>query len=138
MIARRKKQSGTILIAVLACMTVAMLILLGAVESSLRHRRQLRTELQVEQTRWLLDAGVSKAINELKADKEYQGETIRFDASVSALRNASVEIAIEPKQDSSHVKIVATIGKASGSSPFTMREREFVFEHSSTAESQNE
>ena len=87
----RAEKRGTVLLVVLVCMVVATSIVLGAVQSSLRHRRQLHQEIQLEQTRWLLDAGISRAISQLDRDPEYDGETIK-DISIAGKYNCVVEV----------------------------------------------
>ncbi len=57
-----RQRNGTIVIAVLVCLAIATTILFGAIEVSLRQRRQVRSETQMEQTYWLLDAGIGAAI----------------------------------------------------------------------------
>ena len=53
---------GAILILVLACCAVAVSLVMIAMQSSLQQRRHLRSELQLEQTRWVLDAAIRKSI----------------------------------------------------------------------------
>jgi type II secretory pathway component PulK len=79
---RFKKRRGIALIAVLACSAVAVSLVLLSVEVSLRQRRQLRNELQLEQTRWVLDAAIRKSIaNDAQqtADSEVKPKLERFD-----------------------------------------------------------
>ena len=65
MMAKRlvKQKTGTVLVAALACMAIASMIVLAAIQTSLQQRRQLHRLAQMEQTRWLLDAGISHAVN---------------------------------------------------------------------------
>ena len=59
---RTKNRSGVITIAMLVCFGVVALILLAVVKHSLSERRQLKRELQMQQTQNLADAGVAMAI----------------------------------------------------------------------------
>ncbi len=72
------QRSGSALVVVLVALAVCTSILLTLTSSSLRSRRQLRTELQVEQTHWLLDAGIRRAYQQLGSDAAYEGESFRI------------------------------------------------------------
>jgi len=86
------KRSGTVAIMVLVCLVVTTTIVLGAVTSSLRQRRQLQREIQLEQTRLLLDAGIAKAIAEFENDPAYAGETFDKIDEIGNYKNAFLEI----------------------------------------------
>ena len=90
----RSTRSGAILLCVLACLGVATAIVMVSIQSSLRTRRQIRQELQLEQTRSLLDAGVAYAKSRLSADPEYEGESWQVDPGFGPYAEATVEIAI--------------------------------------------
>lgn len=86
------KRSGTVAFVVLVCLVVTTTIVLGAVSSSLRQRRQLQQEIQLEQTRLLLDAGIAKAISEFENDPAYAGETLDKIDAIGNYKNAFLEI----------------------------------------------
>ncbi len=67
-----RQRVGTILIVVLVCLVVVTSILFGAITVSIRHRQQLRNELQLEQTYWLLDAGIGLAIDKFKQSPNFE------------------------------------------------------------------
>ena len=85
-------RSGTVAIVVLVCLVVTSSIMLGAVASSLRQRRQLQQEIQLEQTRLLLDAGIAKAICEFAKDAGYTGETLVEIDEIGNYKNVFLEI----------------------------------------------
>lgn len=119
---------GSILIAVLACTAIATTILLGAVQSSLRHRQQLRQDLQLEQTRWLLDAGVGHAIASLNSQPAYDGETIRVDPAFEQYPNANVQISVIRKNQPANlvrVRVTAQLSRSGELAPSTRRSMEF-------------
>lgn len=70
---RPSQRRGTILIVVLACCAVAVALIMISLQVSLQQRRQLRTELQLEQTRWVLDAAIRKSIAD-PPDEASEGE----------------------------------------------------------------
>ena len=125
---KSKRSEGTVLIVVLVCLAVATGILLGAVQSSLRQRLQTRQELQMEQTRWLLDAGVSHAITELQRSDEYEGESIKLEAHIGKYKNAELEISVrqEDSEEAIHVRVVAHLGGPHEKSPRMQRSKEFT------------
>ena len=92
--ANRSERNGSVLIAALVCMTVALVILLATMRSSNRQRMQLRHELQMEQVRWLLDGGVSRALVEFKKSKKYTGETILVGPVLDEKSKATIEIIV--------------------------------------------
>lgn len=102
----RIERSGTVLLVVLVCMVVTTSIVLGAVQSSLRHRRQLRQDIQMEQTRWLLDAGIGRAISQLERDADYDGETIN-DILLAEKYKCVVEIQQLDSTDQQKFRVVA-------------------------------
>jgi len=79
---------------------------------SLSHRRQIRQELQMEQTRWLVDAGVRTALSEIAADEDYSGDQF----SVSPLlkyEKANIEIKVisDDKEPSAQIVVSASVNR---------------------------
>ncbi len=85
---------GAVLVCVLVCMGIATTIGLVAVRSSLQVRRQLRQELQLEQTRWLLDAGIARGLQQLNRRPDYQGETWEVSPALPTDMHATIEIKV--------------------------------------------
>lgn len=116
------RRGGAILICVLVCMGIVSTITLLAVRTSLQVRRQMRQEVQLEQTRWLLDAGLARGLQRLRDRPDYQGETWNVAPALSTYAEATVQIAIltdEPDQASAstterRLQVTATIGAADG------------------------
>ncbi len=111
--ARTKQRSGTILICVMTCMLVATTTVAFAVRGALRQRRELRSELQLRQTEWLLDAGVKLAVRRLTESRDYQGETWQPQRLDDQFHAAQVEIKIAAQTDSDRhlVTVTAAIGE---------------------------
>ena len=115
MILERKNtgsRSATVLVAVLVCLGVATTILLAAVQVSLGHRRQIRQELQMEQTKWLVDAGVRKALAEVEADEDYSGDIFSV-VPLLKYDNAKLEIQVTLDEDESSalIKVSALVNR---------------------------
>lgn len=85
---------GTILILVLVCMGVATSIVLATVQSSVRQRRQMRQELKMEQTQWLLEAGIRRGISRWDDEVAYEGETWAVTPALAKYPNATVKIEV--------------------------------------------
>ena len=68
--------------------------MLGAMTASLRARRQVNREAQMEQTRWLAEAAFARGLRKLRSQTDYQGE--RWDAGDAfpafAVAEASIEV----------------------------------------------
>lgn len=126
---RFRTRRGAVLIVVLVCMGVAMTIVLGVVQISLRQRRQLRQDLQMEQTKWLMDAGIGQAIARLKAQPDYDGETMSVAPAIKKYANATIEISvnrIDQPTDQVRVRITAQLGEPSEQIALTRRSQEVV------------
>jgi hypothetical protein len=85
---------GSILVCVLVCLGIASAIVIVSVRSSLQARRQMRQELQLEQTRWLLEAGLVHAVTQLRNQPTYQGETWQVSPPLPAYPHATVDISV--------------------------------------------
>lgn len=57
---KRSSRSGAVLIAVLACMMITIVLVGGAMKSTMAARRQCKSELQMQQAELLLQAGVDR------------------------------------------------------------------------------
>ena len=117
---------GAVLIAVLVCLAIVMMLMLGAVQISVRQQRQVRQHLQLEQTRWLLDAGISRAISQLQSQPEYRGETLSVTSGRMKELPATVEIAITAteKVDQFRLRVTARTDRVEETNPSMQRSLE--------------
>ena len=90
----RSRRLGSLLVCVLVCLGIATSIMLTAIHSSLRARRQIVRELQMEQTRWLIDAGLQRAVKMVASDPNYMGETWNVVPTIDSHADATIEIKI--------------------------------------------
>ena len=104
-----RRRDAAILIVVLVCLGIASSMTVTAMQSSLRARREMSRQWQLEQTRWLLDAGIRQAMNSAtKTDQEpdndsapdaaVAGET--WDVTDSVSRCSAATITITPVESS--------------------------------------
>lgn len=129
---QKTRRRGTVLIAVLVCMGFATVVLLGAVQTSLHQRRHMRQEMQMEQTRWLLDAGLSMGVARLIEKPEYVGETLALTPELGKYTNAEVEITVirDDESDSQfRLLVTAQLGSMDESYPVMKRSKEIVVEN---------
>ncbi len=125
----RPRRRGTVLVAVLVCMGFATVVLLGVVQNSLAQRRQVRRNLQMEQTQWLLDAGLNMGIARIREKPDYDGETLALRPVLEKYSNGSIEITVirnEAAEQEIRLRVTAQLGNANESYPDIKRSREIV------------
>ena len=105
---RTNKRRGSVLILVLACCAVAVSLIMISLQVSLQQRRQLRSELQLEQTRWVLDAAIRKTI----ADPPEAAEEIELKPKLEKFDK--VLFGVTPNQDKDQVAVKARIENYGG------------------------
>ena len=105
-------RQASILVCVLACMVVAMALVVSTTRSALQARREVRTLRQLRQVEFVLEAGIQRAARQLSNHAEYRGETWNLSPTATAgLDSAQVEIEVSsingarPRQ----VKVVARL-----------------------------
>jgi hypothetical protein len=90
-------------------MGIAVSISLTAIQSSLRERRQIAYELQMEQTRWLADAGLSRGIDRIRSTDDYDDQLWDVQPVLNDRYIANVQISVEVIDESTGVvQLVAT------------------------------
>ncbi|MDZ4849601.1 MAG: hypothetical protein SGI77_09920, partial [Pirellulaceae bacterium] len=92
---------GSFLICVLVCLLVSISLIATSIQISMRSRRECTQSRIMRQTSLLVDAGFSRAIEQLEADDEYRGETWKPTISTLGLDGISVEIEASSAQASS-------------------------------------
>ena len=109
-----EQRRGYAAVLVLACCSVAVALVMLSLRTSLKQRRQLRNEHQLEQTRWVLDAAIRKSIADPPDDSsedQLKPKLEKFD---------KVLVSVEPDEAKGQVVIRAKIENAAGTS-VTMR-----------------
>ena len=107
---RSRQRRGTILILVIACCAVAVSVIMISLQIGLQQRRQLRSELQLEQTRWVLDAAIRKSI----AESPDEAEEVELKPKLEKFDK--VLIGVTPNQDEEQVAVQAKIENYGGTS----------------------
>lgn len=114
---RKQTRRGVVIICVLACLIVASSLAVTAIQAALRSRREAKTIQRVAQAEFLLDAGVALALEQLRNDEEYPGETWRVDSEELKGREGLVQIEVDAK--SRKVRVTAKLVEATSNESAT-------------------
>lgn len=110
---RRKKHNrhgAAALTVVLVSISVIGALMLASMHTSLRQRRQLDIELQMEQTRWLAEAGLNHAEKLIKSGDELGSDPIVIQPKLDSNNTAEVKIEFTLEEGSVEVNVSAWIG----------------------------
>lgn len=123
---RRHRQSGLILICVLACLAIVMGITASMLKTALAARHAARQELKLSQSEFLLAAGVQRAVRQLAEDEAYTGETWELNGdAIPGYKSAVVEIEVEAPDDDQPAQVRVT-AQLPADSPQSIR-RSYTF-----------
>jgi type II secretory pathway component PulK len=104
------RRSGVVLIAALVCLLILTSIIGTMLQTSLRSRRQLRSQRDLIQCELLLQAGVDRAAFRLSGESDYKGETwnVPADAIIgSGGGQVTIEASRESGDESWQVRVAA-------------------------------
>ncbi|HEY2827732.1 MAG TPA: hypothetical protein VGJ04_09055 [Pirellulales bacterium] len=108
---RGRTRRGAILAAVLVEFIVAAAILFAVLQAAISHHRHLLGGRQQLQSQWLTQAGMDRAIAQLRSSTDYRGETWHVPAAdLDGIDAAEVQISLEPVPDQSddlHLTVAA-------------------------------
>lgn len=98
---RRSPREGAVLIAVLACMMITIVLVGGAIKSTMAARRQCKSELQMQQAELLLQAGVDRVATIVQNDSVTTAPALwNAQSALPAYEVATVEYQIvEPTEN---------------------------------------
>ena len=83
-------RAGAILAMVLASMLVASMLGLALIETVLVHHRQMQVAGRQQQSFWMAEAGIQRAVRRLARSPDYQGEKWEIAADVLGTARAAV------------------------------------------------
>ena len=111
---QRTRKRGAVLVVVLVCLGVIGALIFASLQTSLRQRRQLDRELQMEQTRWLAEAGMNHAIELIKSsDSDFDTDKpVLIKPKLDGNLAAEVKIEFEQSDDETKASVTAWIGLA--------------------------
>lgn len=105
------RHGAAALTVVLVCVSVIGALVFASLQTSLRQRRQLDRELQMEQTRWLVEAGVDHAEKLLESVDELPSKPIVIKPKIDINNTAEVAIEFTPTKDAVEIQVSAWIGR---------------------------
>jgi len=108
---RSIERRATLLVAVLVCLLVSTSLAVLGIQRSLRHRRETQTLLLSRQAEWLLEAGMMRAIQQLRDSDNYQGETWKPQGPLTQRFEVSVTIRVQADPNNQSQSIITTIAK---------------------------
>ena len=126
---KSRSRSGTVLICVLACLGIVIALVMTTMQSSLRGRREVRMQRQLIQTDFLCEAGVQRAVQQLKRSPEFKGEKWFPKLGSTSFGNAAIEIRIEPSQEVVNMlraEVFATLADSADSNDRMQRSHTFL------------
>ena len=105
------RRRGTVIAAALVEFIVASTILFAVLQSVVGHHRQMIKGRHELQSQWLAQAGIDRAVAQLRKSASYRGETWHVSADeLDGLDAAEVQIRVEPVAEKSgelHLIVVA-------------------------------
>ncbi|QEG20514.1 hypothetical protein [Mariniblastus fucicola] len=111
LLSKNNRRSGSVLVAVLVCLGVIGALIFASMQLTLRQRKQLDREMQMEQTFWLAEAGMDHALNLIEnSDGDLDSEQILLSPTLSDRKTAEVKIEFSQKSDVVDVEVTAWIG----------------------------
>jgi len=92
----RNRNRGTILVAAIVCLVLAIMMAAALARSLVMQQRQCRVERQRLQTLWLTESGAARAAGALAANPQYAGELwqVALPAAQGPVKG-TVEIVVE-------------------------------------------
>ena len=96
-----------VLIAALVCMSVVTVVGAGLAKRLVAHHRQTMLIERQQQSFWLAESSLQRAVGKLRSDSEYTGETWRLSAEeLGADHSGSVVIHVSASDDAANAKLV--------------------------------
>lgn len=102
-----KPQRGAILVIVLITMLVASMLGIALIKKVLIHKQQVHLFNGQQQSLWLAEAGIQRAVRHLTDKPDYEGETWEVPADVlGPSRSAQVKIEVARQEDQPEARTI--------------------------------
>ena len=95
--ARHRSKAGAILICLMTCLLISTSLVAMSLQMSLQSRRECKVAGTLRQTNLLVDAGLYRALQKLRENDRYVGETWKPKVTLSGCDDISVEISAKPE-----------------------------------------
>ena len=117
-VSNSKPRHAAILVVVLVSLLVATMLAAGLIQTVLSHQRQMRILAGQQQSFWLAEAGIQRAILNLEDAPDYEGET--WDVTADLLGDSrtaivTIDVAVPSRASTSrqiHVAVHLDDGRA--------------------------
>jgi hypothetical protein len=120
---------GRAVVIVIVCLGIAMTIMTRSMHTAIRVSRQTRHELQLEQTRWLLEAATARVASQRSKDVGYEGESWDVSGALPRYEQAVLDIKIVDRQSPTPVvEAVSRIGTDANPATSTQRSARWIIE----------
>ena len=130
MITTRRRNTGSILICVLACLAIVTALAGSMLKTALQARKAMRQELQLRQAEFLLEAGVQRAVKQLNDDSTYTGESWKLPRDILPSQTpAVVEIKVIPPTDDAATRVAVVAQLATDNHRAVRRSYTFSLSH---------
>jgi Tfp pilus assembly protein PilX len=104
-----RERRGAVLAVALIVFLLCTAILCTLLEGVIRHERQVRDHRQLDQAVWLADAGINRAVAQLRQTDTYRGETWKVAAEeLGGALGGKVTITVQPNdQQPGELRVLA-------------------------------
>jgi hypothetical protein len=97
---RASERRGVVLAVALVVFLLCTAILCTLLQGVINHERQVRDHRQLDQARWLADAGIDRAIAQVRQSDTYRGETWKVSADeLGGAADGSVTITVDAVEE---------------------------------------
>lgn len=91
-----RERRGVVLAVALVVFLLCMAIVCTLLQGVINHERQVRDHRQLDQAHWLADAGIDRAIAQVRQSDKYRGETWKVSADdLGGISDGKVAITVQ-------------------------------------------
>ena len=107
---KNSRSGAAALTVVIVSIGVIGALIFASLQTSLRQRRQLDRELQMEQTRWLAEAGLNHAMKLVESEDDLGSDPIVIKPEITGSNTSEVKIEYKEAEQAVEVSVSVWIG----------------------------
>ena len=107
---KNNRSGAAALTVVIVSIGVIGALIFASLQTSLRQRRQLDRELQMEQTRWLAEAGLNHAMKLVESEDDLGSDPIVIKPEIAGSNTSEVKIEFKEAEQAVEVSVSVWIG----------------------------
>lgn len=107
---KNSRSGAAALTVVIVSIGVIGALIFASLQTSLRQRRQLDRELQMEQTRWLAEAGLNHAMKLVESEDDLGSDPIVIKPEITGSNTSEVKIEFKEAEQAVEVSVSVWIG----------------------------